>query len=253
MMKIGVWGKTHGDEPAPIRVVNGLIEQGLDGVTPGFVDIFSAEGVREPNMNGFYPGGETDGQRDQRALEVLALNRGADLVLDLHGTREHPNARDYASINTEAVDVKKLPRMFGLLKMLGVQDIVVFNFNSMLRHSPNALLIEIGRRPDNPLADAEGWRAPLSMLVADEISVVSPSPDDFAWYELIDDVSTKRYSNHKELLDGLSALRPFDRLPQEAATILGHPDKDLVALCWTPDHPRWVAELAVKVPTPQFG
>lgn len=244
MRNIKVWGGTHGNEPLGMAVADSLMQDPIEGVDAGIVNLRARElgqRVVHINMNDGYPGDETSTVYEtSRAPAVLRESQGYFAVLDFHDYNVCLGA-DNAFVASQGVS----PEVLGFLAKLGFKSIIQASYNSLREHVDNGFSVDIGLVEGGPRTTVDYWRQALKSFAQDE-SVPTATVSDFDWYQATGNIHTDQVGPH--LLDGTEA--PFVRLPASIESKLGFEGPQHWS-CWNPsEKDGWWAETCTPIPVP---
>jgi|GEM_PF-4820636 len=245
MREIKVWGGTHGNEPLGIAVAQSFIDDPVDGVEGGIVNLRAIKlGKRlvKINMNDGYPGDESSPVYEtSRAPAVLRDSVGYFATVDFHDYNDCKGG-DKAFIGTRGVR----PEVLGFLASIGFDRLVLSTYNSLREHVDNSFGLDIvlsGERND-----VGYWREAFTHF-AQDVELPTAQPSDFTWYEASGSISVEEI--HPRELIGDEA--PYGRLPRHIEDKLGL-DGPQHWSCWNPAATEgYWAELCMPIATPDVS
>jgi hypothetical protein len=183
-MKVLVIGGMHGNETLGLEVVDLLTKDPISRVDAIIANSEAVKGncrFTGKDLNRSFPG-LTDGERyeDRRAAEVLSACKAYDVVLDFHNTYCANN--DCSFVGDQAND-----NLFDASVLLGLEKVIVADYNCLNKYAPNCISIEISM--DSPRNKAEIWYESIRCLsTIESVRVVSkPKKYTFAYRMTLDD------------------------------------------------------------------
>lgn len=234
-------GGMHRNELIPEEIAEYLRALGLAEVDAVISDTVAEPGVREPNINDFFPGSpNAPHPKARRAWEITQENKGYRMVVDGHNTL--PGGSDHAWVNTETLDPELRELTLGFLALTEFDVIVDWRYaNNMLRYSPNGVLVDLA--PEGPKTDPAFWVDPLVRLARGDVPPAKV--EDFTWFRFVGNVTHKQRIDHN-LPD---QVERYTLVPgaEGLATELGHPGRELYALCWGDPSPIYCGEVVFKI------
>ncbi len=151
-MRILVIGGMHGNEPLGPQIVKKLQTspiEGIHGLIANELAYQAQSRFVEQDMNRAFPGvKKSSGYEHRRPVELLRIAKKYDVVLDFHNTHCANNDCSFAGGDCD-------PIMFGVSQSLGLQKVVVADYDCMNKYAPNCLSIEISL--DSKENDASKW------------------------------------------------------------------------------------------------
>jgi len=212
-MKILVIGGMHGNEPLGLAVVKLFKTKPQSGVD--FV-IANKQAVKNDcrfigqDLNRSFPGKKDGLAEEKRALELLEMCKGYDLVLDFHNT--HCPGNDCGFVGQTAS-----PFLYQAAWVLGLRRVIVADYECINKYAPNCLSVEI--------------------------SLSSKQNDANVWYERIAELAR---TNGFKASPKLELYRFVYRLTLEDKAKYDLPSKKLRA--FEPLEPQLAAKLGLKNP-----
>ena len=226
MPTVKVWGGTHPDEKAALRVVDSLVEQPIPNVTAGIANPGAHELDRrfvDTNLVGAFPGDpDAPEYEKRRAVEVLEQSAGYDIVIDLH------NINGFGG-NAACVDrnLGASPRILGFLAMLDIKHILLTDYDGIQKYVPNAFVLEtvasgLGRKTDR-------LRHAIDRL-ANDSDLPDATPQDFEWYNHLDGPHVSEA--HPDDFPLLRTLKAFEVVPETMTSALGYAGRRICFMSW---------------------
>lgn len=229
MPKIKVWGGTHPDEKAALRVADSLLEQPLPNVDVGIANPRARELDQrfvDTNLVGAFPGDPNAPQYERRrATEVIEASIGYEAVIDLHNI-------NHFGENAACVDRNHgvSHRILGFLATLDIKNILLTDYDGIQKYVPNTFVLEtvasgLGRETDR-------LRHAIDRL-ANDPHLPDAAINDFTWYNHLDSPHTSTTHPDGILSPTLrKTLRGFDILPEETAAALGYAGREICFMSW---------------------
>lgn len=202
-MKVLVIGGMHGNEMLGIELVKRLRAnpiENIDAVIANEQAVRQSVRYVDEDLNRSFPGEPNASMEKQRANELTELCKQYDVVFDFHNTTCPDN--DCGFVGEGA-----LPILFDVAMQLGLNNVVVANYDCINKYALNCISVEIST--DSPRNTPELWRESLARIArSDRIQKYeSPKKYRFAYRMTLED---KKYL-------GLDAreLRAFKALPDD--------------------------------------
>jgi hypothetical protein len=242
MRNIKLWGGLHGNEPQSIRIAESLHHKPLPGVHSDIANPRACaleQRCIDLNMSKIFPGNpEAATYEERRAAEVLAQSRGYYGVVDLHDLTGSGENTGYISASGVS------PIMLGFLANLGVARVIVNN-NSIQRHVPNTVLIDLDPNPAS--ASTDYFLHHLEDLTTSEHPRTAHA-NDFLWYEQIGGLHVDTIEPHELPPD----TPPYELLDPAIARRLGMGTSELCIFnqLSEPNQLGYWAEVLIPVPVP---
>ncbi len=173
-----VWGGTHPDELGPMELADSLMpdRDPIPNVSAGIVNEQArrlGRRVVNINMNDAYPGRlGSDVYEEHRAAQVLRINQGFDLVIDLHSFRDR--GADVGFVGPRGASRAAL----GFIAGLGIKRMMQTNFPTMEIYDSKVISLELAREHyDQPESLREAIERCANSMDADEAKAA-----DFEWF-----------------------------------------------------------------------
>jgi hypothetical protein len=169
-MKILLIGGMHGNEPLGQEVVR-LFQDAptscVDVVLANEQAILRDCRFVKNDLNRSFPGDpKSNDYETKRASELLALTRDYDIVLDFHNTHCPNN-------NCGFVGEKAPQQLYDVSAWLGLNRVIVADYDCINKYAPNCLSIEISLA--GQLMDAKAWYKRIKRLA--ELQSVAAAKD----------------------------------------------------------------------------
>jgi hypothetical protein len=248
MSRVKIWGGTHPDEKAAMKVVDSLESHPIPNVDSGIANPLARKLGRrfvDVNLVGAFPGDSGAPEYEKRrAVEVLAQSQGFDAVIDLH------NINGYGE-NAGCIDRQKgvSPRVLGFLGSLGIRHLVATDYDGMHKYLRNAFVLET--LTGGLGSDIEQLRGAFDRL-ANDPALPPASAADFTWFGHVGSPHVDTVTPDILGPELRKTLRGFDILPEEAAAAMGYPDKQVCLMGWLdkPNERGYWGELCEPIPVP---
>ena len=137
--KVIIIGGLHGDETLGIDLVNRIRNEPIAGIDTIFGNpMATSVGSRyiDRDLNRVFPG-KLDGCLEEvRANQIMQMVAGYDLIIDFHNTKSDDN-------NCSFVGEKFIKETLQLSLFMGLNRIVVADYDCINKYLPNCLSIEI--------------------------------------------------------------------------------------------------------------
>ena len=201
-MKILVIGGMHGNEPLGIELVELLTKDAIKGVDTLIANKPAVNANCRfigQDLNRSFPGDDRSSSYEpKRAAQILKQTTRYDVVLDFHNT--------YCSENDCGfIGEKASSKLREIAWLLGLQKIIVADYNCINKFATNCLSVEISL--DSLLNNVELWYDRLRML--SKLDDISTTPNieayRFVYRMTLDD--KKRLQLDKQ---NLTAFRPMN-------------------------------------------
>lgn len=151
-MRILVIGGMHGNEPLGPQIVRKLKTspiEGIHGLIANELAFQAQSRFVEQDMNRAFPGvKKSTGYEHRRPVDLLKIAKKYDVVLDFHNT--HCANNDCSFVGQDCDE-----RLFNISKLLGLEKIVVADYDCMNKYAPNCISIEISLNSKEN--DASKW------------------------------------------------------------------------------------------------
>jgi hypothetical protein len=221
-MKVLVIGGMHGNETLGLEVVDLLTKIPISRVDAIIANSEAVKGncrFTGKDLNRSFPG-LADGERyeDRRAAEVLSACKAYDVVLDFHNT--YCSNNDCSFVGDQAKD-----NLFDVSVLLGLEKVIVADYNCLNKYAPNCISIEISM--NSPRNKAEIWYESIRCLsTIESVRVVSkPKKYTFVYRMTLDDKERLQLESYN--------LEAFKDIGGEVAQKLG---------LSTPAYPIFIAD-----------
>lgn len=197
MEKILVIGGLHGNEPLGLEVVERLQKKPIPGIT---AIIGNPEALKqnrrfaESDLNRVFPGKENGNVEERRAVEIMKVADGFDLVLDFHNTTTSGNDCGFVG---ETGCVALLP----IAGTLSIGRVIIADYDCVNKYVPTCLSVETSL--DSDACDANQWIGKIQALTQ-AIKRPIMNPDLFKFVRRItrDEQNVYRF-------EGWKAFRPI--------------------------------------------
>lgn len=209
-MKLLVLGGMHGDETLGIELVKLLESKPIKGVDSALLNMQAIEANTRfvtQDLNRSFPGDvASDTYETKRAVEVLAMCDGYDVVFDFHNTGCPDN--DCSFVGKECN-----PLLFDVASYCRVPRVIVADYDCLNKYAPNCISIEISF--SSPVCDARYWYELIERLVARDQLTAGVDVTKFRFAYRITQEDKVKYELPSR------NLRAFEPLDPELATMLG--------------------------------
>jgi Succinylglutamate desuccinylase / Aspartoacylase family len=220
--KIIVIGGLHGDETLGIDLVNLIRKKPITGIDAIFGNPMAASvNARyiDLDLNRVFPGKLDGCLEEARAYQIMKMVRGYDLIIDFHNTKSDHN--DCGFVGEEF-----LKETLQLSLGMGLNRIVVANYDCINKFLPNCLSIEISYSSD--LNNADYWHDKLASLSCTNIQ--GKSLDNlqlFKFIDRLDGTQSKRFNLN---------FKSFESISRQDKLNLGISEElDIFSILVTPD------------------
>lgn len=187
MKSILVIGGMHGNEPLGPQIVEKLRKNpraGIDGMIANEIAYNARSRFIEQDMNRSFPGVKNSSEYEHRCpYELVKIAKKYDLVLDFHNTHCPDNDCSFVGEAAEGM-------LYGVSKFLGLDRVVVADYDCMNKYAPNCISVEISL--DSPENNASLWLDKIEELQQCLTYDTLPEPKDmtrfrFAYRMTIED------------------------------------------------------------------
>lgn len=201
-MKVLVIGGMHGNEPLGPEVVRLLRakDSKVDTLIANEQALQANTRFMEVDLNRSFPGDVASAHYEAaRAAAVLAVCRNYDVVLDFHNT--HCPGNDCAFVGETAQG-----DLFDVSAWLGLNRVIVADYDCINKYAPNCVSIEISLSSDR--MDAAAWVAKIEQLAAaaDVPRAKNVEKFRFVYRMTLDD--KERLGLDQQRLEAFTALKP---------------------------------------------
>lgn len=209
-MKILVIGGMHGNEPLGQEVVALLqvnpVAQ-VDTLLANQQAIAANARFVGNDLNRCFPGDSSSQDYEtKRAATILAECQKYDVVLDFHNT--HCPDNDCGFVGQAAA-----PQLYDVAAWLGLQRIVVAEYDCINKYAPNCLSVEVSL--SSQLMSASDWYAKIAALATK--TTLEPAAN----MELYSFVYRMTLADRRRLKLDAQQLRAFKQIDDELARAMG--------------------------------
>jgi hypothetical protein len=205
-MKVLVIGGMHGNEPLGLEMVRLLQNRSVKNIDAiwGNEEAIAANcRFIKTDLNRSFPGNlDSDDYETHRAAELIDICQKYDVVLDFHNTSCPDNDCGFVG---QAAN----PELFNAAGFLGINRVVVADYNCINKFATNCLSIEISL--DSAVFDGEVWHQRIRKLVEisklDEIPVAS----DIEKYRFVHRITLADRDSLKLEQRNLATFRVIDK------------------------------------------
>jgi hypothetical protein len=186
MKKILVIVGLHGNEPLGIEVVQELQKNPVPGVTAIFGNpaaIRTDSRFIEKDLNRVFPGKSNGNVEERRALEIIKIARGCDIVLDFHNTHTPGNDPGF-------VGGTKYERYLPIAASLGLERVIVADYDCVNKYVTGCISVEISL--SSPLCNASEWIKRIKALATDTLEQ-KPLPRLFRFVRRVSSEEQERF------------------------------------------------------------
>lgn len=209
-MRILVIGGMHGNEPLGLDVVKRFRKTPIENVDvllanePAIVVNRRFVGT---DLNRSFPGDSKGSEYEQqRAAQLLELAESYDVVLDFHNTYCPDN--DCGFVGDSAGK-----NLYGAAWVLGLDKIIVADYDCINKYAPNCLSIEISL--DSPVYRADLWYERIAMLSKLETFEAKPQIERYRF------VYRMTLEDNQRLMLDKQRLKAFQPMSNKLAKAMG--------------------------------
>lgn len=200
-----VIGGLHGDETLGIDLVNRLRNKSIAGIDAIFGNPMATSVQAryiDRDLNRVFPG-KLDGCLEEiRANQIVQMVEGYDLIIDFHNTTSDDN-------NCSFVGEASIEANFQLSLFMGLDRIVIANYNCINKYLPNCLSIEISFS-SNALNNTDYWYEKLVALSTADIQTQNLA--DLQLFKFIERVNGDLYDRFNFNFQNFASISKQDKL-----------------------------------------
>ena len=203
--KILIIGGLHGDETLGIDLVNRIRNEPITGIDTIFGNpMATAVQARyiDRDLNRVFPGRLDGCLEEVRANQIMQMVSGYDLIIDFHNTRSDDN-------NCSFVGATFIEETLQLSLFMGLNRIVIANYNCINKYLPNCLSIEISFS-SSALNNTDYWYKKILALSTADIK--NQSLADLQLFKFIDRVNGDVYQQFNFNFQNFESIARQDRL-----------------------------------------
>ena len=199
----------------------------------------------DENMAFCFPGDPGSSSYEKaRAAEISEACKKFDVTIDLHNINGH-------GANTAQIYPERgvSPEVLGFLRATGIGRLILADYHGVLRHVPNAIVMERVRGADG--VDPVTFRHALFRL-ANGPEIPRARAADFRWFHLLDDSPHENRAG-PDCLAAVPGLQAFEPLPAAlAARLMDDPPAGLGLMGWLdePNENGYWTEMVVPAQAP---
>jgi Succinylglutamate desuccinylase / Aspartoacylase family len=203
--KILIIGGLHGDETLGIDLVNQIRNEPIIGIDTIFGNPM-ATSVKaryiDRDLNRVFPGRLDGCLEEVRANQIMQMVAGYDLIIDFHNTRSDDN-------NCSFVGETFIEETLQLSLFMGLNRIVIADYNCINKYLPNCLSIEISFSSSD-LNNTDYWYEKLVALSTSDIK--NQSLADLQLFKFIDRVHGDTYRQFNFNFQNFESISRQDKL-----------------------------------------